>query len=91
MILCGWCGKQTGPGRCSTCGHEDPERPYVQRGQEVPQVRLGGRPGSDRKENARRLAEARNALGSNATVEDIAEHLDVSPRTVRRWQEMARS
>lgn len=37
----------------------------------------------------RRLAEARRVLGQNATIDALAEHVGVSPRTLRRWQEVA--
>ena len=82
MIRCGWCGKATeATERCAACDHIDPTRPYVQRGEPVP--------GLDRGDvNRRRLAEAMKTLGDDATIERIAEHLDVSPRTVRRWREM---
>jgi hypothetical protein len=91
VILCGWCGKATANlDRCTTCGHVDPERPYVQRGEVAPSAEPDpGRPALDRATVSKRLAEARAALGSPATVAAIAEFLDVSERTVRRWQQMA--
>jgi hypothetical protein len=88
VIRCGWCGKPTAnEDRCTSCGHSDPTRPYFQRGEAVPQI--DGR--LDSADVRRRLAEARSALGGNPSVERIAEHLDVSPRTVRRWRELAAS
>jgi transposase-like protein len=48
-----------------------------------------GRPVTDPADVARRLAGARQTLGPHATVDAIAEHLDVSPRTVRRWQKVS--
>lgn len=85
MIVCGWCGSNTANrDRCTSCGHEDPERPWVQRGQTVPEVaRAAGRPKVDAHEAARRLA----AAGPGATDEAIAAHHDVDPRTVRHWRE----
>ena len=89
MIRCGWCGHPTEPERCGHCGHRDPEQPWIQRGEEVPKVAVeNGRPALDPADIARRLAEARAAIGSPATVARIAEYLDVSERTVRRWQQM---
>lgn len=40
-------------------------------------------------EHVTRLAEAALALGPHATIAAIAEYLDVSDRTVRRWREMS--
>lgn len=86
MIRCGWCGHATAnPDRCTTCGHEDPARPWIQRGSAVPVIE--GR--TDSEDIRKRLATARaelTALGERATAERLAELLDVSPRTVRRWQ-----
>ena len=76
MIVCGWCGKPTTPERCSACGHIDPARPYVQRGEPVPTT----------DPNQHRLTEAEAALGPRATVDALAEYLSVDPRTVRRWR-----
>ena len=79
MISCGWCGKPTANhDRCSTCGHVDPARPWTHD---------PGRPPLDPHDVARRIAAARAQLGSHATVDQIAEALDVAPRTVRRWQQ----
>ena len=37
MIACGWCGEPTTSlERCSHCRHEDPAKPWVQRGLEPP-------------------------------------------------------
>lgn len=84
MILCGWCGHSTpNVDRCSHCGHEDPTRPYVQRGSRIPGAEAA---------KHKRLADAEAAIraaGEEPTVERIAERLDVSPRTVRRWREMS--
>lgn len=86
MIRCGWCGGPTAShDRCTSCGHEAPERPWIQRGQEAPAV--SGR--VDATDVRRRLAEATRALGGSPSIEALAEQLGVSPRTVRRWREMA--
>lgn len=89
MIRCGWCGKDTANrDRCTSCGHADPERPWVQRREPVPEVsHAPGRPSVEPDEAARRLAAARREIGPGATVEAMAEHLGVDPRTVRRWQQ----
>ena len=85
MIACGWCGLATAnPDRCTSCGHEDPSRPWLQRGQSPPTI--DGR--TDPTTIRRRLAEATRALGGSPTIEALAEELGVSPRTVRRWREM---
>ena len=90
VITCGWCGKPTTAARCVACDHEDPARPWAQRGMPAPVVeREPGRPRTDPAEVAHRMAEARTALGPHATVDAIAEALDVSPRTVRRWQKVS--
>lgn len=91
MIACGWCGKATSSvERCTSCGHADPPRPWLQRGQDAPVIEHApGRPATDPADVARRLAAARSDLGPHATVDAIAEHMDVSPRTVRRWQKVA--
>lgn len=91
MITCGWCGKATANvDRCTSCGHADPKRPWVQRGSPAPAVsHEPGRPAIDPADVARRLALARAELGPHATVDAIAEHLQVSPRTVRRWQQVS--
>ena len=87
MIACGWCGHPTADeDRCESCRHPNPRLPWDQRGEAVPVIREG-RPALDRGEVRRRLAEAR-AAGAT-TVEQIAEHLEVSPRTVRRWRELS--
>jgi len=85
VILCGWCGKATpDDDRCRVCGHVDPVRPYTQRNEPVPLVAAhAGRPEITPDEARRRLA----VLGPTATVEQLAEHFDVDPRTVRRWRE----
>jgi len=82
MIRCGWCGRPTpDDDRCRSCGHADPRLPWDQRRAPVPAV-------SAVDDHRRRLAEAERELGTDATIERIAEHLEVSPRTVRRWREM---
>lgn len=85
VIVCGWCGKDTANhDRCTSCGHVDPERPWVQRGEPVPQVaHAPGRPVVDAAEARRRLA----ALGPHATDEQLAAHHDRDVRTIRRWRE----
>jgi hypothetical protein len=91
VIRCGWCGNPTAnPERCTSCGHEDPPRPWVQRGEEPPTVRTDatGRPVLEAKAIRRRLAEARAVL-PNATQAQLAEHLDISVRTLGRWQKVA--
>ena len=81
MIVCGWCGKDTANhDRCTSCGHVDPERPWVQRGEDVPTAQHGaGRP---------RLTDAdlRRRLAAGGTDDEIAARHDVDPRTVRRWR-----
>lgn len=90
MIRCGWCGGVTEPVRCGACGHDDPARPWVQRGQEVPQIATEtGRPSLEEAEVRHRYAEAKAAItesGRIPTVEAIAERLDRSPRTIRDWR-----
>lgn len=95
MILCGWCGRGTPDGpACVICRHDDPARPYRQRGTEPPRVDVHeGRPTLVPSDVVRRLAVARAELqrqGRTVTIETMAELLEVSPRTVRRWREMAR-
>lgn len=83
MIRCGFCGGETAPGSCSLCGR-DPALPYVQRGMEPPVIDEAAR-------HRQALAEATSAIeasGLRATIDRLAEQLDVSPRTVRRWREM---
>jgi len=83
-IACGWCGASTEVKPCSSCGR-DPELAHAQRGRPAPAL-------DDQASIARRLADARHRLsagGRAITVERLAEELDVSPRTVRRWQQMA--
>lgn len=93
MIECGWCGNDTANlDRCTSCGHADPARPWVQRGEDAPVTgnHEPGRPELDPGEIRRRLAKARAVLGDRpATVEALAEVLDVSERTVRRWQKVS--
>lgn len=84
MIECGWCGQPSKPGRCGNC-RRDPALPWAQRDQRPPEV--------DPRERERRLlavatAELRSE-GVRVTVDALAERLDVAPRTVRRWQQVA--
>lgn len=84
VIVCGWCGQDTRPGACGTCGR-DPAVPWLQRAQEPPVV-------DEAAKHRRQLAEAAKAIeseGLRPTIDRLAEQLDVSPRTVRRWREMA--
>lgn len=85
MIRCGWCGKDTANrDRCTSCGHEDPARPWVQRGMVAPETaRQAGRPRVTPEDAAHRLG----ALGPHATDEQIADHHGVDPRTVRHWRQ----
>jgi hypothetical protein len=78
MIACGWCDTPTPPGACVRCGR-DAALPWTQRGVEPPKADTP----------RRRLAEAYAAVGNDATVERLAEYLDVDPRTVRRWRQMS--
>lgn len=85
VMACGWCGHPTAnDDRCTSCGHQDPRRPWIQRGQEAPVV-AGRLVATDVR---KRLAEATHELGGSPTIEALAERLGVSPRTVRRWREM---
>ncbi len=82
MIVCGWCGQPSEPDRCGNC-RRDPASPWVQRGVDAPRV-------DPMEDTRRRIADAASDLEANgyrATAERIAERLDVSPRTVRRWQQ----
>lgn len=90
MIACGWCGVPTPEGACASCGR-DAALPWTQRGAEPPVIEVdgAGRPALDPVVVRRRLAEARIALGDDATVQRIAEFLDVSDRTIRRWQQVS--
>lgn len=90
-IQCGWCGQPASRTACGHCGR-DPVLPWAQRAQEPPEIRTdaAGRPVLDDRTIRRRLAEARIAIeeaGGTVTVEALAEHLDVAPRTVRRWRD----
>lgn len=82
MIRCGWCGRDTANrDRCTSCGHVDPMRPWVQRGEPVPEVtREAGRPSLTD-------AELRHRLASGGTDDAIADRFGVDPRTVRRWRQ----
>ena len=90
-VLCGWCGSPTRSDPCGHCGHADPGRPWIHRGQDAPTVRTDavGRPVLDAAAIRKRLAEARQSLGPNATAAELAEHLDISVRTFGRWQKLA--
>lgn len=92
LIRCGWCGAVTKPAEpCHACGHGEPEKPWVQRDQAVPSVRTDavGRPVLEPAAIRRLLREARSALGPSATQAQLAEHLQVSTRTLGRWQKVA--
>lgn len=85
MIVCGWCG-QPASESCANCGR-DPVLPWFQRGLPAPVIdEAAGRPVLDASAIRHRLAQARDAVGAAATVEQLAEWLAVSPRTVRRWR-----
>jgi hypothetical protein len=61
--------------------------PWEQRGLEPPAADAkAGRPTLDAKTIRRMWAEAKKALGPGATLDQIAEQLDRSPRTVREWR-----
>ena len=80
-MICGWCGNASAGDPCTSCGHEDPDRPWRQRNVPPPI-----------KSPARRLTAARRVIeadGRKATIEAMAEELGVSSRTVRRWREMS--
>lgn len=79
MIVCGWCNHPTEPGVCRSCGR-DPALPWTHRAMDPP---------TPAPEHVTRLAEAAAALGPHATIAQVAEFLDVSDRTVRRWREMS--
>lgn len=92
MILCGWCEHPTAnPDRCISCGHPDPGRPWEQRGDAPPVVRTDatGRPALDPSVIRHRLADARHEVGQYATHAELAEFLNVSEKTVRRWLKVA--
>jgi len=95
MIVCGWCARHTASrDRCTSCGHEDPESPWTQRGMAVPEVvaHEPGRPKVDAAEASRRLDDARRAVGTRTpSVEALAEAAGVDPRTIRRWQQLMSS
>lgn len=93
-IVCGFCGSpvEFGAALCSNCRH-DPLTAYVQRGQEPELIEEGaGRPTLDLADTRHRLQQATadlKAMGRAVTVAHLADHLGVSDRTVRRWQQMA--
>lgn len=94
MIVCGWCGKPTEPtNRCTYCRHVDPARPWVQRGEEPEELAIApGRPHLETTDVMHRLLAGRERLateGRSPTVETLAEAMDVSPRTARRWLKVA--
>jgi hypothetical protein len=102
VIVCGWCGQATagewettalmptGETRCQSCGHEDPARPWVQRGDTPPspQPRPEGRPPLDASQIRQRLRIARKEH-PDATNAELAEALDISERTLGRWLKVA--
>lgn len=84
MITCGWCGRLTANvDRCTTCGHDDPTRPWAQRGMATPtHAPAAGRPALTVEELRKRLA-----AHPGATDEQLAEQFDRDPRTIRRWRQ----
>lgn len=82
-IVCGWCGDPTPDiGRCTGCGR-DCRIAHAQRGVEPPEATAGT-------DQRRLLDEARDAIeerGGRVTVESLADELDRSPRTIRRWKQ----
>lgn len=105
LIVCGWCGQPTDSeaywettafapaGECRACGHEDPAKPWVQRAKQPPLARAeheaGGRPALDASQVRQRLRIARKELGQDATNAQLAAHLQISERTLGRWQKLA--
>lgn len=88
MIVCGWCG-QPATEACPNC-RRDPRVPWVQRGEEPPVIPIyAGRPTLDAAEIRIRLQQARANLGPGASAADVAEHLDISVRTLGRWQKVS--
>ena len=87
-IVCGWCGNWTADRPCRVCGR-DPELHWIQRGMEPPLVEeTVGRPVLDQAAVLKRIADTTAALqaeGKVPTEEALAERLEVSARTVRRW------
>ncbi len=91
MIVCGWCGNATEPGRCSSCGR-NAALPYEQRGQNPPtasQSHAAGRPRLDASQIRQTLRIALKELGANATNAQLAEHLDIGDTTLRNWRKVA--
>lgn len=92
LIVCGWCSWATDPDeRCGHCNHESPEKPWEQRGETPPLAkdeREVGRPKLDASQIRERVRIARKEL-PDATNAQLAEHLDVSESTVRRWRKVA--
>jgi hypothetical protein len=102
MIVCGWCGKPTeakdwettaltpDAGECRACGHEDPAKPWLQRGQQPPVANqgrgAGGRPSLDISQIRERVRIARKELGADVTNAALAAHLGIDERTLGRWQ-----
>lgn len=89
-IRCGWCDHATLPGLCSYCGR-NPALPWLQRDTVPPEVieQGAGRPALDVAEIRRKLAEARADLPDNHTQASLAAHLDISERTLSRWQKLS--
>lgn len=93
MILCGWCGSATrDEDRCTACLHVDPRRPWEQRATPVPEVQeTQGRPALDRMAIRKRVHDAIGTLRSQGipvTNAALADLLEVSEKTVRRWRQM---
>ena len=92
-FICGWCEQSTTDELiCSQCGHEDPARPWLQRGKTIPlseeREHLGGRPRLEPGQIRQRLRIAQKELGDNATNAQVAERLEISERTLARWQKL---
>jgi len=91
VIVCGWCASTTEPGQCSQCGR-DPALPWIQRAQEPPRATEtghSGRPSLNAGQIKQRLRIALKELGNDATNAELAEHLDISERTLNRWQKVS--
>lgn len=91
MIVCGWCNSATEPGLCSSCGR-NPALPWTQRGDLPPGAKTGhrpGRPALDDRQVKQRIRIAIKDLGGSPTMAQLAEKLDVSETTARKWRKTA--
>lgn len=91
MIVCGWCGYPTPADCCVTCGR-DPLIPYTQRNLKPPKATDNhepGRPKLDAGQVRARVRIALKELGDGATLAALAERLDVSETTARKWRKVA--